>query len=155
MKSIRYLSFLMLAVVACNSSSTKTQLVFNKLVGTWQTVGGTGFEQWAKEEDGSFRYVSFKVTGSDTSRDEHARIYREQDKWIFDVLVNGQNDGKAIKFTSSSLSNNSVQFSNPAHDFPTDINYTVVNADSVHAFIVGPNDKGGKDTIPYNFVRVK
>jgi len=48
-----------------------------------------------------------------------------------------------------------VQFSNPAHDFPTDINYTVADANTLRAFIVGPNNKGGKDTIPFNYIRVK
>jgi len=149
---------------ACNNSKTestpqatsaKTDLVFDKLLGTWQNEDGSGLERWTKKEDGSFQYVAFSVKGSDTSWNENASIYRENDKWIFENTVKGQNDGKAVKFTSSFLSDSSVQFSNPAHDFPTDVNYTVINANSVRAFIVGPNSKGGKDTIPFNYARVK
>ena len=69
--------------------------------------------------------------------------------------MKGQNDGKAIKFTSIILNEKTVQFSNPQHDFPTDINYTVADANTVNAFIIGPNNKGGKDTIPFNYTRLK
>jgi hypothetical protein len=165
MKSIRcFVLPAWLVVSACNNSKTgtapvasvvKTDLVFDKLIGTWQNEDGTGFERWTIKEDGSFQSVSFSVRGSDTTWNENARIYPENDQWVFENTVKGQNDGKAVKFTSSLLSDSSVQFSNPAHDFPTDVNYTVINADSVRAFIVGPNGKGGKDTIPFNYVRVK
>ena len=153
-----------LAMSACNNSQTesspasspvKTHLVFDKLIGTWQSEDGTGFERWTKEEDGSFHSVAFSVKGSDTSWNENARIYPENDKWISENTVKGQNDGKAVRFTSSLLTDSRVQFSNPEHDFPTDVSYTVVDANTVHAFIAGPNGKGGRDTIPFNYVRVK
>jgi hypothetical protein len=69
--------------------------------------------------------------------------------------VKSQNEGKAVKFTSTFLNETSVQFSNPVHDFPTDINYTVTDDNTLRAFIVGLNNKGGKDTIPFNYIRVK
>jgi len=69
-------------------------------------------------------------------------------------LVTGQNEGKSVKFTATQLSAAAIQFSNPAHDFPTDINYTITSDTTLHAFIIGPNQKGGKDTIPFNFRRV-
>ncbi|HLG40470.1 MAG TPA: hypothetical protein VI461_12410, partial [Chitinophagaceae bacterium] len=137
-----------------NNTTQARQTVFDKLVGSWQSEDGKSFEQWTKKDDGTFRSVAFSVKGSDTSWNENAKIYPENDKWIFENKVNGQNEGKAVKFTSSILTDNTVQFSNPAHDFPTDVNYTVADADTVHAFIVGPNDKGGKDTIPFNYTRM-
>jgi len=137
------------------SSATKSDLVFDKLIGTWQNEDGSGFERWTKKEHGGFQSIAFSVKGSDTSWNENARIYPENDKWIFENTVKGQNDGKSVKFTSSLLTDSSVQFSNLTHDFPTDVNYTVINANSVHAFIVGPNSKGGKDTIPFIYTRVK
>ncbi|HEX7846271.1 MAG TPA: hypothetical protein VF476_10770, partial [Chitinophagaceae bacterium] len=83
------------------------------------------------------------------------KVYPENSNWVYENKVTNQNDGKAIKFTSTKMSDNSVQFSNPAHDFPTDINYTVADANTVNAFIIGPNSKGGKDTIPFNYTRHK
>jgi hypothetical protein len=131
------------------------QLVFDKLTGTWRTENGRSFERWTKNDDGTFRSVAFSVKGSDTSWNENAVIYPENDKWVFENTVRGQNDGKSVKFFSSFFNENSVQFSNPAHDFPTDINYTLKDKNTVKAFIVGPNKKGGKDTIPFNYTRVK
>jgi hypothetical protein len=154
---------------ACNNSTSKSTeetanktdsngiakpLLFDQLVGTWQNEDGKSFERWTKNEGGTYKSVGFSVKGTDTSWNEQANIYRENNNWVFDNLVKGQNNGKSVKFISSKLSENNVQFSNPAHDFPTDINYTVADANTLNAFIVGPNDKGGKDTIPFNFKRI-
>jgi hypothetical protein len=139
--------------ISCNNKSTGN--VFDKLVGIWQSEDGKSFEQWSENDNGTYRSVAFSVNGADTSWNEQASIYPENDKWVFENTVKGQNNGKAVRFVSSALSDNSVQFSNPAHDFPTDINYTLPDANIVHAFIIGPNGKGGKDTIPFNYVRLK
>ncbi len=116
---------------------------------------GKSFERWTKKDDGTYQSVAFSVKGNDTSWNEVANIYPENDQWVFENTVKGQNDGKAVKFISSLLDENMVQFSNPAHDFPTDVNYTVFGADAVNAFIVGTNNKGGKDTIPFSYTRIK
>jgi hypothetical protein len=158
--------FLKVSIIACNNSDGTTtakdaaipplqQLIFDKLTGTWQSEDGKSFERWTKNDNGTYQSAGFSVKAGDTSWNEQANIYRENDNWIFENTVKGQNDGKAIKFTSSFLNENSVQFSNPAHDFPTDINYTIANVNSLRAFIVGPNNKRGKDTILFNYIRVK
>jgi hypothetical protein len=169
MRSIQLITCtLLLLLSACNNSdSTNEQvatpvtatenksLVFDKLVGTWKSDDGKNFEKWEKNGDGSFRSAAFSVNGVDTSWNEQASIYKDNGNWVFENTVKGQNNGKAIKFTSSMLTDNSVQFSNPAHDFPTDINYTVPDDNILNAFIVGPNAKGGKDTITFNYTRLK
>ena len=154
-------------ISSCNNSKNQTekteaapalsakQLVFDKLTGTWQSEDGKSFERWAKNDNGTYRSAAFSVKGTDTSWNEQATIYQENNNWVFENTVKGQNEGKAIKFTASLLSDRSVQFSNPAHDFPTDINYTVPDNNTVNAFIIGPNAKGGKDTIAFNYKRVK
>ncbi|MEI9943072.1 MAG: hypothetical protein WDN26_02525 [Chitinophagaceae bacterium] len=159
-------TFIAIVIISCNSSTGKTtnteqsapvveQLVFDKLVGTWQLEDGKNFERWTKNADGNFRSVAFTAKGTDTSWNEQANIYPEAGKWIFENTVKGQNDGKAVKFVSSLLTEKSVQFSNPAHDFPTDVNYTMGDTNTINAFIIGPNSKSGKDTIPFNYIRVK
>lgn len=160
----------LLLTTACNNSNskpaeestTKTDsnsavkpLVFDQMIGTWQNEDGKNFERWIKKDDGTFKSIGFSVKGTDTSWNEEANIYPENNNWVFENLVKDQNNGKSVKFTSSKLSESDVQFSNPAHDFPTDINYTIVDVNTLKAFIVGPNDKAGKDTIPYNFTRYK
>ncbi len=166
--NVRSLNILLLTliIIACNSSDNSIptenettapplqQTVFDKLSGTWQSEDGKSFERWTKNDNGSYRSVGYTIKGSDTSWNELANIYRENDSWVFENTVNSQNEGKAVKFTSSILNESSVQFSNPAHDFPTDINYTVSDVNSVNTFIIGPNNKGGKDTTYFNFKRV-
>jgi len=160
---------LLLTLIACNNGeenrkvdtrvdvkdSTASQTIFDKLVGEWQSEDGKTFEQWIKNENGTYESRVYSLKGTDTSWNEQAKIYPENDKWIFENTVKGQNDGKPVKFISTILSENSVQFSNPTHDFPTDVNYTITDDNIVNAFIIGPNKKGGKDTISFNYKRIK
>ena len=160
---------LMINITACNDKGSKSEdttvtatpgtetkeLVFDKLIGTWQSEDGKSFEQWTKNDNGTYQSRAFSVKGTDTSWNEEANIYRENDNWIFENTVRGQNDGKAVKFISTILNDKTVQFSNPQHDFPTDVNYTLPDANTVNAIIIGPDNKGGKDTIPFNYTRLK
>ena len=162
-----YLFLLVAAGMACNNSATQDaeknntpstdpgQLLFDRLVGTWQQEDGKSFERWTKNADGTYRSDGFTIKDNDTSWNEQASIYADNKHWIFENTVKNQNGGKAIRFTSTLMNENSVQFSNPAHDFPTDINYTLANATTLRAFIVGPNGKGGTDTIPFHFTKLK
>lgn len=167
------LSFIVILIAAssasCNNSgenktetnTTKTEtttpvneLVFDKMLGTWQSEDGKSFERWTKNDKGGYNSAVYSLKGTDTSWNERANIYLENSNWVFENSVTGQNDGKSVKFISSILETNKVQFSNPSHDFPTDINYTVADATTINAFIIGPNKNGGKDTIPFNYKKV-
>jgi hypothetical protein len=138
---------------ATTKQTTTPPPVFEKLLGTWQLEDGKTYERWKRNDDGTYRSDVYKLKGADTSWNERAHIYPENGQWIFENRINGQNDDKSVKFTSSKLTDNSVQFSNPAHDFPTDVNYTISDQNTVNAFIVGANARGGKDTIPYKSKR--
>lgn len=138
-----------------SSHTSSSAAVFDLLLGTWLRDDGKLYERWTKNDNGTFTSVVFRLKGADTSWEERVSIYPENDKWVYENRVAGQNDGKSVKFISSSITSNSIQFSNPAHDFPTDINYTIPDANTVNAFIAGSNDKGGKDTIPFNYTRAK
>lgn len=140
--------------IAAGTGSEVTPPVFEKLLGTWQSEDGRSFERWKKNDDGTYRSDVYSLKGSDTSWNEQAHIYPENNQWVFENTVKGQNDGKSVKFTSIILTDNRVQFSNPAHDFPTDVNYTLPDQNTINAFIIGPNNNGGKDTIPFNSKRV-
>jgi hypothetical protein len=142
--------------IAAGTDSEKTPpAVFEKLLGTWQSEDGKSFERWKKNDDGTYRSDVYNLKGSDTSWNEQARIYPEKNQWVFENTVKGQNDGKSVKFTSTIITDNRVQFSNPAHDFPTDVNYTLLDMNTLNAFIIGPNSNGGKDTILFNSKRFR
>ena len=146
-----------------NQDTTKTSenlvaessepILFDRLEGIWVNGNGSGFEHWEKNNDGTYDVDGFTVKASDTTRTEHANVYQENGAWIFENTVEGQNDGKAIKFASPAIVNDQVQFSNPAHDFQTDINYRLVDDTTLKAFIIGPNKTGGQDTIHFQFSR--
>ena len=154
------------SIIACNNSGSRNatesdtptsplqSTVFDKLSGAWQSDDGKNFERWTKNDNGTYQYAGFSIKGNDTSWNEQANIYRENNNWVFENTVKEQNNGKSVKFISSILNENNFQFSNPSHDFPTDISYTKVDANTLHAFIAGPGKKGGKDTIHFNFTRV-
>lgn len=170
-KYFQFASIICLLVVytitACNSEANSTdnkivkdtttiepiRLVFERLAGLWQSENGKNFEHWLKNNDGTYKAVGYSIKGTDTSWNEQATIFIENGKWVFENTVKGQNAGKAVKFVANTVTEKNVLFSNPAHDFPTDINYTLPDDNTINAFIVGPNEKGGKDTIRFNFTR--
>lgn len=129
--------------------------VVSKLLGTWMNTKTNEFEKWSQINDTTFTSVVFSVKDIDTVRTEEAMIYEHQDNWIFENKVSNQNDGKAVQFISSILTDTTIQFTNPAHDFPTDIHYTITGPASMRAFIIGPGKTGEKDTIYFNYRRVK
>lgn len=153
-------------LVACSSNEAKTEnpaadavthdktFVLDKLLGTWQGEDGKSFERWTKETNERYHSFVYSLNGKDTVVNERAVIYKEGAQWVFENQVSGQNDGKSVKFTSAFVKEDAIQFSNPAHDFPNEIHYSVPDQGHVHAFIVGNNEKGGKDTIPFNYIRV-
>lgn len=141
-----------------HSDSTKAYsqgLVFDMLAGTWKSEDGKTYELWIKKPDGTFQSRVYRLNKFDTIVSEEAIIYQEKSRWVFENKVKGQNEGQSIKFYSTQLTNHSVQFSNPAHDFPTDVNYTLPDSNTIRAFIIGPNKKGNLDTIPFNYNRIK
>jgi len=140
--------------VACsggdiNKDEKAAELIFDKLIGTWQLAGEDQFEQWRKNPDGSYSSQAFSVTGKDTVIMEDVNIVNENGKWNFITLVKGQNKGKAVTFTSTIFMDTLVQFENPAHDFPRMINYRLVSPNNLQAFIGGTSD-----TIYFNFKRI-
>jgi len=129
--------------------------VFSKLLGTWKNTNTNQFEHWSQISDTTFTSVVFSINVMDTVRTEEAIIYPQHGKWIFENKVSNQNDGKSVQFISSMLTDTAIQFTNPAHDFPTDVHYTITGPASMRAFIIGPGKTGKKDTIYFNYRRVK
>lgn len=151
-KSLMFIPLLIFVCSCTDQNSTKQEesnLVFDKLLGTWKLTEENQFEQWYKNADGSYSSRAFAVAGKDTTIMEEVKIVPEAGKWNFITQVKGQNKGKAVTFTSSLLQDTLVQFENPAHDFPRIINYRLASHNNMQAFIGGTTD-----TIYFNFSRV-
>lgn len=138
-----------------NENALSGELLFEKLTGTWHNMDCSGFEKWQKNSDGTFQSAAYSIKGTDTTLNEEAKIYMENDKWVYEVTMAGQKDPKSVKFISVSLTETGVQFNNPTHDFPNDIAYNLESTNTLNAFIVGRNNKGGVDTIPFSFKRMQ
>lgn len=133
---------------ACSESVH--QPVFEKLIGVWQIEGENEFEQWTKNNDGTFSSAMFKVKDGDTTFSETVKIYKnEKSKWVFEPLVSGQNAGKSVAFAEVLLNQTQVSFENQKHDFPKYIHYSLVSPVKLEAFIAG-----GSDTVRFNFKRL-
>ncbi len=162
---IAFLAVFSYGVTSCNENLDRAKsaenlvnespnaILFDKMEGIWINSNGSGYEHWTKNNNGTYHVAGFTVKTTDTTRTEYANVYQENGAWVFENTVEGQNDGKAIKFTASAIVDNQVQFSNPSHDFPTDINYRLIDDTTLKAFIVGPNRTGGQDTIHFQFAR--
>ncbi len=162
---IAMIQFLFIVITGCNTSLNKNvsdqedsiylpPTLFEKLTGTWQVEKRNHFEQWSKKSDGTYECKGFKVVGKDTSFYEKATIYPDRSNWVFENTVNDQNEGRPVKFISTFLTPSIVHFSNPEHDFPTDIQYEMTGDNTLKAFISGPGKNNLQDTIYFYFKRV-
>lgn len=141
-----------LMLLSCTNDGKDSKepiMVFDRLIGTWKLTNEDQFEEWRKNNDGSYSSRTFAVSGKDTNMMEDVKIVKEGAKWNFITLVKGQNKGKSVTFTSTILQDTLVQFENPAHDFPRMINYRLASESNMQAFIGGTTD-----TIYFNFIRV-
>ncbi|MBK7871748.1 MAG: hypothetical protein IPJ74_14255 [Saprospiraceae bacterium] len=137
-----------------SAETSEEMIVFDKLIGLWKNEDGKSYERWTKNADGSYLSTGFQVNDADTIYTERVHVHRENDQWISENTVSGQNEGTAVKFTVTKLTKDEAHFNNPAHDFPTDIHYHLADENTIQAFIAGPNQSGSHDTIPFNFIRV-
>lgn len=154
MKKSALIAICILICMSCSNTEKmgedkKPDLVFDKLIGIWKLADEDQYEQWKKNEDGSYSSKMFAVEGKDTNVMEDVKIIKEADKWHFETIVKDQNKGKSVTFTSTILQDTLVQFENPAHDFPRMINYRLDSENNMQAFIGGTTD-----TIYFNFSRV-
>jgi hypothetical protein len=142
------IGFVVIGIYSCSHKSK--DLVFDKLIGTWMLTDSSQYEQWQRNMDGSFRSRMFSIEGNDTAIAEEVSIYEADQKWHFKVTVNGQNKGEPVVFSSTKLTESTVQFENPEHDFPKLVNYEVLPNNHMRAFIASSTD-----TIYFNFKKLK
>lgn len=138
-----------------DEKNNESATILDKLIGIWQNEDGKSFERWTKTGDGTYQSDGFHIEGKDTMFTEKVNVRHENGGWFSENTVFNQNQGGAIGFTITSITTSELHFNNPTHDFPTDIHYHLVDNNTIHAFIAGPNQSGGRDTIPFNFIRVK
>jgi len=136
------------------TNNPSTNRILDRLIGDWKNEDGMSYEKWIKNSDTTYLSFGYKLNGADTVYAERVTVSRRNGEWFSENTVPNQNNGLAVPFKITQLTANDMHFNNPEHDFPTDIHYTLMNDSTIHAYIVGPNESGGKDTIPFNFIRL-
>jgi hypothetical protein len=137
MKQIGVL-FVVFLFFACQSrvGNQYTQLSKTSwLIGSWQKQSAKGIltESWQRLDDSTFVGQSFFVSNNDTLSSESIRLEQRKGKLYYIPTVVDQNDGNAVVFTQTNLTDSSVTFENPEHDFPKKIYYRFQKPDSLFA----------------------
>lgn len=135
---------------SCGNSSEQTEAKEEKpayehlakvewLLGRWQNTSeeGTVSESWSKADDSTFRGSGLFMMGTDTLSKEELRLEQRGEELFYVPTVKNQNEGKAVRFKMTSLTEKTVVFENPEHDFPQKITYARVTNDSLQAEISG------------------
>ena len=125
------------------------------LLGTWTDSSKTGkaTETWHRENDSTYTAESYIVSQKDTIFYEQAKLEQRNQEIHLVVKTKGQNDNEAVSFKLSSANAEALIFSNPQHDFPTQIAYTKIGSDSLYAEISGMA-KGQERKVGFPFKKI-
>jgi hypothetical protein len=130
-------------VETTETAQTKTYANLEKanwFLGEWGNTSKEGAltERWKKENDSVYHGESyFVVGGKDTVFAEHISLEDANGKLAYTVTVPNQNNGEAVRFDMTSVSDSQIVFENPKYDFPNKIIYNKVGTDSLVAVISG------------------
>ena len=106
------------------------------LAGRWYNALDTGsmhmYEEWTQADSLHWTGLGFVLAGADTVSIEDLRIVRSRsiaggDAIAYGARMNTQNNGAWVDFALQDAGADTLLFTNPAHDFPKVIRYTMDN----------------------------
>lgn len=123
------LLMLLLAIVSCQKKESveKDKIkIADWLIGNWENTSPDGVltENWQKLNDSTFTASSYFIKGKDTIHFESIVLAQKGETLTYTATVKGQNDDKAVAFSSIAESDKQLVFENPKHDYPQKITYT-------------------------------
>lgn len=109
------------------------------LIGTWEnkTPRGTVYESWVKINEQEFQAKSYAIVEKDTVVFETITLIQEPEGLFYIPTVKDQNDGLPVRFALKSITDETMVFENPEHNFPQVISYSKNAPDSLIAQISG------------------
>ena len=132
------LAALVLRASASGPAARVTQVAW--LAGCWEQTGPRVVEeQWTRPRGGLMLGVGRTVRGDTLVEYEQTRIFERGGRLVFGANPSGQ---APAEFESIEVSDSSVTFENPSHDFPQRVMYRRRGADSLIARVEGM--RGGK-----------
>jgi hypothetical protein len=144
MKKVLTLFIGILLFTGCKED--KPMQSFDSWIGTWteNQADGTFKESWKKESDTLYHGVSSMVSGKDTLFQENIRLVLRGKAIFYIPTVPGQNEDKPVAFKLITSSDKTWTFENKAHDYPSQIIYTLNNQNSITATIQGTENNRSK-----------
>ena len=123
--------------------------------GCWirSTARSTVEEQWTVPRAGTLfgvgRTTRHTASGDSVAEHEFTQIHIVNGKLVFSAHPSGQ---QPADFTESELTDSSVVFSNPQHDFPQNVRYMRGRGDSLFAAVDGAVGASSR-RIDFKYVR--
>lgn len=111
-------------------------------------------ESWQLLNDSTFTGRSFFISNGDTLSSEKISLEKRNGKLYYLPIVADQNNGKAVVFTKTSLTDSTITFENPEHDFPQKIHYRLAKTDSLVAE-VSAKVNGNQKLVTFRMKRIK
>jgi len=113
------------------------------LEGHWcgSNHGDFNEEIWTSPRAGMLLGLHRDSRGDQLRGFEFLRIERDGDHWVYRAQPGGHG---AVSFDASTLTEISVEFVNPQHDYPQRIRYRLIDADTLQATV----DGGAEDAEP-------
>jgi len=126
------------------------------LAGCWQQAGPRSSvdEHWTRPAGGTMLGVSRTVRRlgdrDSTTEYEFVRVFARDGKLVYGVMPSGQ---RYTEFLETELTDSSVAFGNPTHDFPQFVRYRRHGADSAFAGIDG-TIQGRQRAVEFKYARM-
>jgi Domain of unknown function (DUF6265) len=148
-------SVIVLLVCAAHIASAQADTIdrVKWLQGCWQTTRGeaTIEEQWMPPRGGTMLGMGRTVRGGKTAEYELVLIKEQSGALAYEAHPSGQ---PSATFLSTTVSDTSVVFENPRHDFPQRVGYQRDGSDGLRAWIDGEiNGKARRVDFAYRRAR--
>lgn len=126
------------------------------VIGSWnsESSNAMNYEIWTQVNDSTLSGRSYSISNKDTVSSENLRLVHRNGELAYIPTVSGQNDGLSVVFKLTSITDGTMTFENPGHDFPQTIKYERITADSIVAEISGMV-KGERRTVQFPMRRSK
>jgi hypothetical protein len=129
-----------------------TLLLLGWLIGSWEQRTGDRViqERWSAPEHGVMHGEGATTVRGTVVEREILRIHGDGDTLVYTAIPSGQQE---TAFRATHVSDTSVTFENPQHDFPRLIRYTRQGTDTVSVYLQGQTAKGPRE-FTLTYVRV-
>ncbi len=122
--------------IAQTAGDNSSAIMPHWLAGCWEVSTGELVieEQWMAVRGGTMIGMSRTVREGELAGYELLRLHEGRSGWVYEAHPSGQ---PTASFRSSEITDTSIVFSNPHHDFPQTIAYMRISSDSLLAWIAG------------------